>query len=77
MVELIITTSGPKPIKLLASGKKKIVHVAIASALVGEGDDVKATLKLESANKDAIEEILGTLKLGDVVICDISPESPE
>ena len=77
MVELTITTSGPKPVKLLASGQKKTVHVAIASALVGDGDDVKATLKLESANKDSIEEILGTLKLGDVVICDISPESPE
>lgn len=77
MVELIITTSGPKPVKLLASGKKKIMHVAIASSLVGDNDDVKATLKLESANKDSIEDILGTLKLGDVVICDISPESPE
>lgn len=77
MVELTITTSGPKPVKLLASGKKKTVHVAIASALVGDEDDVKATLKLESANKESIEEILGTLKLGDVVICDISPESPE
>lgn len=77
MVELTITTSGPKPTKLLASGKKKTVHVAIASAIVGDEDDVKATLKLESPNKDSIEEILGTLKLGDVIICEISPESPD
>jgi hypothetical protein len=77
MVELTITTSGPKPVKLLASGKKKIVHVAIASALVGDEDDVKATLKLESVNKDSLEDVLGTIKLGDVIICDISPESPD
>lgn len=77
MVELTITTSGPKPVKLLASGKKKTGYVAIATALVGDDDDVKANLKLESVSKESIEEILGTLKLGDVIICEISPESPD
>ncbi len=76
MVELTITTSGPKPVKLLASGKKKTGYVAIATATVGDDDDVKTTLKLESVNKESIEDVLGTLKLGDVIICDISPESP-
>lgn len=76
MVELTITTSGPKPVKLLVSGKKKAGYVAIATGLVGD-DDVKAVLKLESTNKELIEDVLGTLKLGDVIICEISPESPD
>jgi len=73
-VELTVTTSGPKPVKLLSSGKKKTVYVVTATAVV---DDTKVTLKVEGPDKDGLEDVLGTTKLGDVVICDISPENPE
>lgn len=75
MVELTITTSGPKPVKLLSSGKKKTVYVVTATAVVD--DTTKVTLKAEGPDKDGLEDVLGTTKLGDVVICDISPENPE
>jgi hypothetical protein len=75
MAELTITTSGPKPVKLLSSGKKKTGYVVIASALLEEGG--KVTLKVEGPTKDDAEELLGTIKLGDVIVVDIAPETPE
>jgi hypothetical protein len=77
-VELLITTSGPKPPKLTAKGTKKtgFVITASQSMIVDEGA-YKIVLKIEGPDKGGIEEILGTAKLGETVLADFSPESPE
>jgi hypothetical protein len=78
MTELTILTSGPKPPRLLATGKKKMAYVVQAQETVVEEEGTyKITLKIEGPDKTIAEEILGTVKLGDVVQAEFTPESPE
>jgi hypothetical protein len=77
-VELLITTSGPKPPKLTAKGVKKTGYVVSATqSLIIDDGSYKITLKIEGPEKAGIEEILGTVKLGEDISAEFTPESPE
>jgi len=78
MLEALITTSGPKPVKLMADGSKKTMYTTTATTTVA-GDDgtYKVIIKIEGPSKAGIEEIIGTAKLGDDLTVEISPTTPE
>jgi hypothetical protein len=77
-VNLLITTSGPKPPKLTSKGTKKTGYTVTATESIVVDDGVyKVTLKIEGPDKVGVEEILGNVKLGETVLAEFTPEFPE
>jgi hypothetical protein len=77
-LEMQLTESGPKPIKLGGDGKKKQSFVTIATAsMVLEDQVYKVQVKVTGPDKDGAEELFGTSKLGETIEAEFTPESPE
>lgn|GEM_PF-2138934 len=77
-LEMQITESGSKPTKLQGDGKKKLAHVTKATAtMIIEDLAYKVVVTVTGPDKDGAEELFGSVKLGDAINAEFSPESPE
>ena len=77
MVELVIQDSYLRS-RLLASGKRKDTYVVAAQETVVEnGQAYKVTLKITGPDKEAAQELLGTVKLGEKIEVEFTPAKPE
>ena len=77
-LEMQIVESGPKPTKLQGDGKKKLAYVTKATAtMIIDDQAYKVVVTVTGPDKDGAEELFGSVKLGDAINAEFSPESPE